>query len=637
MELSIKACPDCGALVMGDESVCSGCGKQLPVDAETSLPGARDRLAPAEMACPRCGMKVPKGVLRCRDCGTYMSPEVEAAALAQQAGRSYASGGSSGGLVGGGAGFGSTGYNQLRPPHPANSNFAEVADDADFDLVPELDLVDVNMRDIDEGRVRMHDQQTTGSGNEDDFELGDGSGAVDYGVASDAGTAAPAADEFAVADAPPIENGETGPAEGASNGAAVLGETGTAPPAPSVDHSVETGGDVLLDAALAEQREAEKRGKLGRRRNRRSAVTAAVGDRFLIYCPRGHRIQVLEKHRGRTGRCPNCKSLFFVPLAETIQTLGQAGGQSASDAAGAGLVGGDGTQPAPDAAAPRGYTRWITDVRLHRLNPSKLKLKAGSLEAEYETADLGACSEHLLVAVVFSGGGPFRSMQEPKKKPVTRQAMLDHLAANKPLAELPVLRNHPLTADLLTQLKIVQPSVPGEESMFADIPVFGLGRIAVRVPAADTASERAYLSFTLSQFRALSNTLSDVFGLADYGAGTPIPLTDDLAESTCHYSEAPIRSLALERLDYYRADPAIKLVVLGRRCEKCGLVVSEDSRKKEKIGGKTDASVAKAKCPKCKAAFGNISLLGVAGEPGTSVPRLLAADSVLREILRRNT
>jgi uncharacterized protein with PIN domain len=73
-----------------------------------------------------------------------------------------------------------------------------------------------------------------------------------------------------------------------------------------------------------------------------------------------------------------------------------------------------------------------------------------------------------------------------------------------------------------------------------------------------------------------------------------------------------MHSLQPEKLDYYKADPAMKLTVLGRRCEKCGLVVSEDSRKKEKIGGKSDASVAKARCPKCKSKFGNITLYGMA-------------------------
>ncbi len=346
------------------------------------------------------------------------------------------------------------------------------------------------------------------------------------------------------------------------------------------------------------------RSKMGRRRPKRTAITGLAADRFLVFCPNGHRVQVQDRHRGRTGRCPNCKALFFVPVADTNQTLGQAGGQPA------GAPAADGAAAAPADATPTGYTKWITDVRLHRVNPAKLKLIPGSLEAEYESVDLGASAENLLLAVVFSGSGPFRSMQEPKKKPVTRQAMLDHLAARKPIDELPVVRKYLLTPDALAQMKIVQPSIPGEESLFADVPVFGKGRIAIRLVPADGANERAYLSFTLSQFRQFSQMLAEPFNLANYGSGTSIPLTDDLTESTCHYSEVKLRSLAPERLEYYQSDPAIKLVVLGRRCQKCGLVVSEDSRKKEKIGGKNDASVAKALCPKCKAKFGNITLYG---------------------------
>ena len=607
MEVSILECPACGATVMGDEQVCSGCGKQLPSASGPSQP-VRTLVTPTEEVCRRCGAKVPKGVLRCRDCGSYMSPEVEAAALAQQASRMFTPGGSSGGLRGGGAGFGSSAYNQSQFPSPATSSFAEVADDADFDLVPNLDLVDMKLRDIDEDTPGKQS-----AGDEDDFEMGDGSAGDEYGVAGGAGPSTAVEEPAARAASLPaaFESDEPEPVvPDVAAPATTIGEIG-APPVPEVAHSVQTGGDVLLDAALAEQAEAEKRAKLGRRRHRRTAITGLAADRILIFCPKGHRIQVQEKHRGRTGRCPNCKALFFVPLPETNQTDGQAGGGAATAGTG------EASSAAPDAAAaPVGYTKWITDVRLHRINPAKLKLKPGSLEAEYQTVDLGASPENLLVAVVFSGSGPFRGMQEPKKKPVTRQAMLDHLAAKKPLDELPVGGKYPLTPDLLAQLKIVQPAVPGEESLFADVPVFGTGRIAVRLAPADVNkgdgnNERAYLSFTLSQFRDFSQMLSESFGLADYGAGTSIPLVDDLTEATCHYSETVMHPLAPKGLEYYRADPAIKLVVLGRRCEKCSLIVSEDSRKKEKIGGASDASVAKAKCPKCKSKFGDVTLYGV--------------------------
>lgn len=592
MDVSILECPSCGAVVMAGEKECSGCGKPLPAIAEAS-PASSSPAAADERPCPRCGIMVPKQVLRCRDCGSYINPEVEAAAMALQANRMFRPGGSSGGLVGGGAGFGSSAYNPLGSPNPAMSGFAEVADDADFDLESDYGVGGVKLRDLDDVSQTHHH---AGVGEEDDFEMGEGAG--DYAVAAESGSTAPVAEPGPL---PDVTAPATEPAAPPDAGAP---SARGAPPVSAVDHSVETGGDVLLDAALEEENEASKRGKTGRRRPKRTAITGLAADRILVFCPNGHRVQVQDRHRGRTGRCPNCKALFFVPVADTNQTLGQAGGQPAAAPAG------EGATAAPAEATSVGYTKWIADVRLHRINPAKLKLIAGSLESDYESVDLGASAENLLVAVVFAGGGPFRSMQEPKKKPVTRKAMLDHLAAKKPLDELPVVKKYLLAPDLLAQMKIVQPSIPGEESLFADVPVFGKGRIAIRVAPIDSANERAYLSFALSQFRQFSQMLAEPFNLANYGSGTAIPLTDDLAESKCHYNETVLKSLAPERLEYYQADPAIKLVVLGRRCQKCGLVVSEDSRKKEKIGGASDASIAKALCPKCKAKFGTITLYG---------------------------
>jgi hypothetical protein len=590
MDVSILECPSCGAVVVAGEKECSGCGKPLPVEQESSSPAST---SPAdERPCPRCGIMVPKQVLRCRDCGSYINPEVEAAAMALQANRMFRPGGSSGGLVGGGAGFGSSAYNP-GASNPAMSGFAEVADDADFDLESDYGIGGVKLRDLDEVPQTHHHP---GVGAEDDFEMGEGTG--DYAVAAEPGPTP------AVAEPSPVPDLTAPATEAATLSAPGAPSPSGAPPAPAVDHSVETGGDVLLDAALAEESEASKRGKMGRRRPKRIAITGLAADRILVFCPNGHRVQVQDRHRGRTGRCPNCKALFFVPVADTNQTLGQAGGQPAA------VPAVEGAAAASAEAASVGYTKWITDVRMHRINPAKLKLVTGSLESEYESVDLGACPENMLAAVVFAGGGPFRSMQESKKKPVTRKAMLDHLLGKKPLDELPVIRKHLLTPDLLAQMKIVQPSIPGEESLFADVPVFGKGRIAIRIAPADSANERAYLSFALSQFRQFSQMLAEHFNLANYGSGTAIPLTDELVESTCHYSETVLKSLAPERLEYYQCDPAIKLVVLGRRCQKCGLVVSEDSRKKEKIGGASDASIAKALCPKCKAKFGNITLFG---------------------------
>jgi hypothetical protein len=595
MEVSIRTCAACGTVVMGGESNCTGCGQAMPVEAPPPESGpSRMPSKTPEVTCGKCGARVPRSVLRCRDCGAFMRVEIEAAMLAKQMSRGYAGSGRPAGAAAGGL------------ANPASSSFTEVADDADFDLDADLNLLDITMQ----GMVNQQDRGSKASAGivEDDFEMGDGSGGEEY-VVSGTGNAAPQANKEAPSaseaatesDSPSgvkAESAASTPAEAQSaKGGADMGGTES-----DVAHSIQTAGDVLLDAAIAEERDAEMRGKGGHRRLRRSAASSLAPDRVLVFCPNGHRIQVHSKHRGRTGRCPNCKALYFVPAADTEQTLGQAGGTVEGTAT---------TDAAAGGATPdTGYTRWITGVYLHRLNPAKLKLKAGSMIGEHEIVDLGGCSEHVLLAVLFAGGGAFRSMQEPKKTAANRQKMLEHLAAKLPVSDIPLPKHYLLTPEALQQLKIVYPAIPGEESLFADVPVFGEGRIAVRVPAADAAGERTYLSFTLSQFRSLSAMLSDSFGLTEFGGGTPIPMTDDFQEATCNYSEAVLRSLPVDKLVYYRADPTFKLVPVGRRCQKCNLVVSEDSRKKEKIGGKSDASVAKAKCPKCKQKFGDITLYG---------------------------
>jgi hypothetical protein len=200
-------------------------------------------------------------------------------------------------------------------------------------------------------------------------------------------------------------------------------------------------------------------------------------------------------------------------------------------------------------------------------------------------------------------------MQERKKKPATREALTEHLAADLPLDLAPVSRKVVIPRDEVALLKIVQPAPADEESIFAGIPVFGVNKIAVRLPKPTEAGERLYLSFVLSEFRAFARALAQVYGIENFGQELGIPLVDQFTELKCHYSDAPLR--VLENLDYYRDDPGFKVVLIGHRCAGCGLIVSEDSRRKEKIGGKTPSSIAKALCPKCKKKFGDLPLYGL--------------------------
>ncbi|HVW02797.1 MAG TPA: hypothetical protein VHB77_20735 [Planctomycetaceae bacterium] len=398
--------------------------------------------------------------------------------------------------------------------------------------------------------------------------------------------------------APPAEAAPAPPAQAAADATGAEREPHEIP---ETAHSVTTGGDVLLAAAMLEEKEYEKRAKLGpgaRRRIKPGANNGELG--LVVYCPNGHRVQVHERHRGRAGKCPRCKALFVVPALEA----------PAPEAA-----------PAPDAtvaaASKTGrFIDWVRDLRLHVVNPTKLKLKPGSLTQEFETADVGFAPDEMFVATVFAGSGTFRAMQERKKKPATRDALNEHLSADLPLDLSPVSRKVVIPRDDVSLLKIAQPAPPDEESIFAGIPVFGLNRIAVRLPKPTEAGERLYLSFVLSEFRAFARLLAQAYGIENFGQELGIPLVDQFTDLKCHYTDAPLQ--VLENLDWYREDPGFKLVLLGRRCQGCGLIVSEDSRRKEKIGGKTPSSIAKALCPKCKKKFGDLPLYGL--EQPANVP-----------------
>ncbi|MDB5385720.1 MAG: hypothetical protein JWM11_1366 [Planctomycetaceae bacterium] len=365
------------------------------------------------------------------------------------------------------------------------------------------------------------------------------------------------------------------------------------PPAPDVAHSVSTGGEALFAAAIEEEKQSlQIRKAYGKRRVTGQALAPGA---FLIFCPNGHKVQVHDRHRGRAGRCPNCKAVFFVPAAVEAPTASVEG------------------QAGPAAADPRyqvgAYTSWLFELRLHTVNPTKVKLKPGAMAGEYDIADIAFSDTEMLVATVFKRAGAFAAMQEKKKKPATRLAISDFLQTKKPMAQLPVPFQTVVTANDAGALKIVQPAAPGEESIFVGIPVFGPGRIVVRLPAVLDGGSRAYLSFTLSEFREFARLLERVFGIVAFGQELGIPLTDITSTYKCHYSDVELQ--ALENVEYYQNDPALKPVVIGRKCAGCGLVVSEDARKKEKIGGKTDVSVAKATCPKCKKKFGDKTFFGL--------------------------
>ena len=126
----------------------------------------------------------------------------------------------------------------------------------------------------------------------------------------------------------------------------------------------------------------------------------------------------------------------------------------------------------------------------------------------------------------------------------------------------------------------------------------------MRLPKLDESPNPQFLSFSLSEFRRFSKILEEFYGLHGLGAECGVPLEDVYSDRMCHFSNQPLR--ILENLEFYKGDPGFKLKVIGYKCAGCGLVVSEESREKEKIGGKDAKKIAKATCPKCKKPFGDL-------------------------------
>lgn len=562
-------------MLLTDSPNCPQCGHVLDADRAAEFPlGSEATASETEEPCPKCGEMVRVGMVRCWSCGEFMREEMRNA-FADRKRRESAP-----------------------PPAP---RYDEKDDDEADDFLLAGDgggMADAEDEDFLASFRELYEaagEMLEDAPDEDDFELR----GTDY---RDRDQLAGADAYDATADGPETyglkevaDSRETIEAAPEAPLAPAAIEAAAASAAEQVAHSVATGGDVLLAAAIAEEKEAVTRPK----RKRRAKKPAEIAGGILVFCPVGHRIHVQDRHAGRIGKCPQCKNLFFVPkITERAAAAAQTGPAAAAASAGAGA-----------------WTTWLTDVKLHLVQPAKIKLKPGSMLAEFETVDIGASPAGLLVATLFKGGGMFGG-GEKAKKPAARKALFEHLAADKPPKEAPVPRVVVVGTEEAGQLKIVQPADPREESLFAGVPVFGEGRIAVRLPGTGEQGARLYLSFGLSEFRQFSKMMAETFGVQNYGAELGIPLEDTLTEYKCHYSDAVFS--ALGDLTWHKADPKFKLKLLGWKCAGCGLIVSEDSRKKEKIGGKAPASVAKATCPKCKKKFGNQPLYGLEALPPTA-------------------
>tara|TARA_R110002095_G_scaffold152237_4_gene132230 strand:- start:255705 stop:257282 length:1578 start_codon:yes stop_codon:yes gene_type:complete len=367
-----------------------------------------------------------------------------------------------------------------------------------------------------------------------------------------------------------------------------------APEVPAEDHSVATGGDVLLNVALEEEREEKKRRKGGGRRRRRRAGKTEGG--IVVYCPNGHRIRVREEYRGSAGKCPACNVMYLVPLAAKKEEDQE---QGTPDEAAAEAEGSEGL----NAGA---YLSWFKDIKLHAVDPTKLKLKPNSLEKAFTIVDLVISPEKMLVLGLLKSGRLGKGAKIKQEQ--ARTEIAQHLREEKDDAEIPAFSVQTVNSDQMPILRVTFPTMYDHESVFAGVPVFGKGRIAVALPKQENSKENQYLTFSLTEYRKFAEALSELYSIDNLGQDSGIPMADQINTVACHYSEEAFETLDNESLEFYEADPEIELTLVGRQCQGCQLIVSEDSRKKEQIGGKAGKGIAKAKCPKCNEKFGTISL-----------------------------
>jgi len=588
MAVSIKSCPSCKTLLLNDTVQCPSCKHVLDPEQFEKL---TDRLFRSEESsdtkenpCVKCGVMVRIGLIRCWNCGSFMREEIaESFQKLRQTPTSVI-------------------YSDLPADEIEDRINEQLEDDmatdakgpvfaGDEDFVPDDEGFEVAEEVIVTRSSAMTESDSDANHHAQTSEAS--SDNVDTKQAS-----SPADDAGDSEEMQQDAEKQTGDNQSEQTQEA---------------HSVSTGGDALLQVALEEEAESKQSHSTARRTG---AANPKYHDGILIYCPNGHRIEVRERHRGMTGRCPRCKATFFVPENPDVPKADQQPESSTAEA-----------DPTADATAQAAgqYQHWLADVHVHTVNRKKLKLKPGSLEKEFELFDFGFSGEEILAVKLPAGKrgkkkGLLRSKKESEeeaasKETTPRDQMLAHLCEGKPLEELPADAHYVLDAEAVQHIKIAQPIRYAHESMFAGVPVFGDGRIAVWLPSMEQDGNPRSASFLLSQFREFSGFLDELFGVKELGEDCDVPLTDSYNEQKCRFSDEPIK--ILKEVEYYQPDPAFSLQLTGWMCEGCGIFVSEDARKKEKIGGPKPKSVPKAKCPKCKKKFGNNPLYALEESPGT--------------------
>jgi DNA-directed RNA polymerase subunit M/transcription elongation factor TFIIS len=567
MSNSIRTCPGCDSLILSDTYECPECGHVFDSGkADVSKEGAKkEQRKHTELhdPCPTCGEMVRSGLVRCWKCNSFMRKDV-----AEK-------------------------YKSLTS-NPQPIIFSDIPADQRTEFIPPrtenrtggygrhvFDAEDDSENAVEftlkGASPEAPAAAAKSSGKDTDFEL---NVPTEGKPAAEARTDGP--------DQPKTETaGESKPETAAADAGDGKSSAADSKPASPGDIGI----DDLVGIAMKEQRETRQR--------RRDRLADAKRKRVLIPCACGAWVRVHEDQSGRVVRCRQCKRPMTVPEIRKKDKAAEA------------------TEKQVVASID---VDWIEGIHLHVVKPTDLVLKPGSLEKSFDEVDLGFAESgvHLVKLAAAAkkkglfGGGKKSADAERAEM---RQQVRDHVAKTGGFADLPAGEVKSIDREKVDSIRIVQPVAQAHESMFAGVPVFGEGRIAVYLPLDPGDDLQAFCSFPLSEFRKVAAQLKKSYSVELPAAENGIPVTEEAESLSCFYTQTRVE--ALKNLVFYENDPGFELELSGHRCAACGIAVTEEARAKNKLGGANGKSLAKAKCPKCSSKFGSDPLYKLVSKPKT--------------------
>jgi hypothetical protein len=366
-----------------------------------------------------------------------------------------------------------------------------------------------------------------------------------------------------------------------------------APPAPAetprpAARTASPPSDDLLSIALEEQRDDR------RRRNERLAERQKR--QMLVPCSCGTWIRVHEDSAGKSVRCRKCGNAIQIPEIRRKTT-----------------------EKKDEKPAPQINATWISDVWFHIIAPGSVTLKPGSAAPQHTEADLALTTDGIHV-IAFSDGDrkkrsllSFGSSDKQTDRSAHRKQVRDAVASTGEFRNLPNCEVRSISPEQIANLKLVQPILKVQESMFAGVPIFGEGRIAIFLPIESESDKQTYCSFPLSAWRNFAAKLRELFAFSLPAAENGVPDAEKNETLSCFVNQSKIESV--KSLVYYQQDPAFELELTGFRCKSCGTAISEEGRKKNKLGGANGKGIAKTKCPKCSGKMGEEPLYKIRKAP----------------------